>query len=99
MEIEVGLLHIWQQSDWIKRSVAMVLLLMSLTTWMVIALKLLDLRQHRLQAQRVDAFWHCPDFSEGVNQLGPEHHNPFYLLALQGQEASSHIRQDRKSVV
>lgn len=91
MEIDVGLLQIWQQSDWIKRSVAILLLLMSLATWMVIVLKLLDLRQHRLQAQRVDGFWHCQDFAEGVNKLGPGPDNPFYLLALQGREASSHI--------
>jgi len=92
MEIDVGLLHIWQQSDWIKRSVAILLLLMSLACWMVIVLKLLDLRQHRLQAQRVEGFWHCPDFAEGVSQLGPGPDNPFYLLALQGREASGHIR-------
>jgi len=91
METQFGLSHVWSQGDWVIRAVALILLAMSVATWVVIVLKALNLRRHRAQARAVDHFWHSKDFAEGLNQLGPEGDNPFYLLALQGREATSHI--------
>jgi biopolymer transport protein ExbB len=71
--------------------VAVVLLAMSVVTWVVIVLKALTLKRHRSQAREIDNFWHSKDFAEGLNKLGPQGDNPFYLLALQGREATSHI--------
>lgn len=91
METQFGLSHVWSQGDWVIRAVALILLAMSVASWAVIALKALNLRRHRAQARAVDNFWHSKDFAEGLNKLGPEGDNPFYLLALQGREATSHI--------
>ncbi len=91
MEMQFGLSHVWQQGDWVIRGVAIVLLIMSVASWVVIAIKALNLRRHRAQARAVDNFWHSKDFAEGLNKLGPEVDNPFYLLALQGREATTHI--------
>ena len=91
MEMQFGLSHVWQQGDWVIRTVAIILLTMSVASWVVIAIKALNLRRHRVQAQAVDNFWHSKDFAEGLNKLGPQVDNPFYLLALQGREATSHI--------
>jgi biopolymer transport protein ExbB len=91
METQFGLSHVWSQGDWVIRAVALILLAMSVASWVVIALKALNLRRHRAQARAVDNFWHSKDFAEGLNKLGPEGDNPFYLLALQGREATSHI--------
>jgi len=91
METQFGLSHVWSQGDWVIRTVALILLAMSVASWAVIALKALNLRRHRAQARAVDNFWHSKDFAEGLNKLGPEGDNPFYLLALQGREATSHI--------
>ena len=91
METQFGLSHVWSQGDWVIRTVALILLAMSVASWVVIALKALNLRRHRAQARAVDNFWHSKDFAEGLNKLGPEGDNPFYLLALQGREATSHI--------
>lgn len=91
METTFGLAHMWLQGDWVTRAVTIVLLAMSVATWVVIVLKALTLKRHRNQAREVDNFWHSKDFAEGLNKLGPQGDNPFYLLALQGREATSHI--------
>jgi len=87
-----GLAHLWAQGDGVIRTIAVLLLLMSVISWVVIVLKTLDLRRHRAQARHVEAFWHSRDFAEGLALLGDQADNPFYLLATQGREAAAHIR-------
>lgn len=91
MDISFGLGHVWQQGDGVIRAVAIVLLGMSVASWVVIILKALRLRRHQTQSRRVDHFWHSQDFAEGLHQLGDPNDNPFHLLALQGREATTHI--------
>ncbi len=91
MNTEFGLAHVWAQGDWVTRSVATILLAMSLATWVVLIIKALDLRQHRQQAKTVHAFWHAADFDDGLRQLGDGAQNPFHHLALTGRDATSHI--------
>lgn len=91
METSFGLAHVWNEGDWVTRSVALLLLGMSLASWMVIIIKALDLRRHRAQAQQVESFWHSADFADGLNKLGDDEGNPFRQLALQGREATRHL--------
>ncbi|MCK9533054.1 MAG: MotA/TolQ/ExbB proton channel family protein [Gammaproteobacteria bacterium] len=86
-----GLVHVWTQGDAVTRTVAIVLLIMSLSTWIIILWKLLDLRAHRKQAAGVEGFWHSADFAEGLDKLGPVDGNPFRALATEGREAARHI--------
>ena len=88
-----GLLNVWAQGDWVTRSVALVLLAMSLTTWVIILWKALDLRAQRRQARGVEGFWHSNDFAEGLDKLGDAEGNPFRAVALEGREAARHITQ------
>jgi biopolymer transport protein ExbB len=83
--------QIWNQGDWIIRTVALMLLGMSVMSWVVIIVKALGLRKHRAQARALDRFWHCENVQEGLGQLGPEFDNPFHTLARQGYEATQHI--------
>ena len=95
METQFGLAHVWSQGDWVTRAVALILLGMSLASWLVILIKALDLRTHRKQAQGSEAFWHATDFEDGLFKLGTEAQNPFRQLAETGREATRHIlRQD-----
>jgi biopolymer transport protein ExbB len=95
METQFGLAHVWSQGDWVTRAVAVILLGMSLASWLVILIKLLDLRTHRAQAQAAETFWHATDFEDGLGQLGADTNNPFRQLAETGREATRHIqRQD-----
>ncbi len=86
-----GLVHVWTQGDAVTRTVALVLLCMSLATWIIILLKALDQRAQRRQAKACEGFWHSADFAEGIDKLGKDDSNPFRALALEGREATRHI--------
>jgi hypothetical protein len=86
-----GLAQVWLQGDWITRSVALVLLAMSLATWIIILWKVLDQRAQRAQAKGIEGFWHSADFAEGLDKLGSTEGNPFRAVALEGREATRHI--------
>ena len=85
-----GLAHVWTQGDWVTRSVALVLLAMSLTTWIIILWKALDVRAHRAQARGIEGFWHSSDFTEALDKLGPAEGNPF--RAARSEEHTSELQ-------
>jgi biopolymer transport protein ExbB len=65
-----GLQHFWQQGDAITRSVAVLLLLMSVSAWVVIFWKGWLLRRVRVDIERaVPAFWGAPDLNSGRERL------------------------------
>lgn len=87
---DFGLAHLWAQGDLVTRGVALLLLGMSVASWMVIIVKALDLRRHARESRQVEGFWHAADFSEGLAKLGTDPSNPFRALALEGREAAAH---------
>ena len=65
-----GFQHFWQQGDVITRTVAVLLLLMSISAWVVIFWKGWLLRRVRADIERaVPAFWAAPDLAVGREQL------------------------------
>jgi len=91
MNAESGLMSLWTQGDLVTRCVALLLLAMSLASWLVILIKALGLRQASQQARACEKFWHAPDFSEGLSQLADDAANPFRQLALTAQAADTHL--------
>lgn len=92
MDSQLGLITLWTQGDWVTKAVALLLLGMSLTSWMVILFKTMDIFKFRSLGQRTEAFWHSEDFASGLQALGPSVDNPFVQLAEAGQEATAHHR-------
>jgi biopolymer transport protein ExbB len=92
MQTPIGILALWSQGDWIIRLVALLLLAMSLASWIVILQKVIDLLLFKRLARNTEAFWHSPDFALGLAALGPQAANPFVQVARSGFEASSHHR-------
>lgn len=92
MNNEFGLINLWTEGDAVTRFVALLLLVMSLASWIVIILKSLNLFTAQKQAARVEAFWHSANVAGGVQALGNEEGNPFRALALRGQEALAHLK-------
>ena len=90
MNNDFGLVHLWNQGDLVTKGVALLLLAMSLASWMVIIVKALDLRRYARQSRHIESFWHAADFADGLNKLGPDGDNPFRTLALEGREAAAH---------
>ena len=97
MDTQFGLAHVWAQGDWVTRAVALILLGMSLASWLVILVKLLDLRRHRQQARACAAFWQAADFEEGLRQLGTDPDNPFRHLAEAGHQAAHHLQRPHEA--
>jgi biopolymer transport protein ExbB len=90
MNTDFGLLNLWIQGDVVTKSVAVLLLVMSLSTWMVIFIKALDLRRAASQSRSTESFWHSADFADGLAKLGGDAGNPFRALAFEGREAAAH---------
>ena len=90
MESQFGLVNLWSQGDIVTRAVAILLLVMSLASWMVIIIKALDLRRFASQARQTESFWHSADFADKLKKLGNDEGNPFRQLATEGHEATAH---------
>ncbi len=92
METQFGLANLWTQGDFVTRAVALLLLGMSLASWIVIFIKALDIVRLKKQAHSVPLFWHSNDLAEGLSRLGADAGNPFKQLAIEGREATAHHR-------
>lgn len=90
MNPQFGLVNVWSQGDLIIKSVAVLLLLMSLASWTVIVVKTLDLIRYKKIARQAQGFWTRPDLVAGLASLGDAPANPYRDLVEQGMRASSH---------
>ncbi|TMS58492.1 MotA/TolQ/ExbB proton channel family protein [Imbroritus primus] len=90
---ELSIAQVWSQGDFVIRATAIILLAMSLASWIVILMKGWDL--FRLKAMAFGAekkFWHSDDFDHALETLGSNQNNPFLTLAVAGREAAQHHR-------
>jgi len=92
MESQFGIANVWIQGDFVTRAVALLLLGMSLASWVVILIKALDIIKYKKHARQARDFWHSEDFAAGLTKLGADPANPFRHLALEGREATAHHR-------
>ena len=95
MDSQFGLASVWTQGDFVTKSVAVLLLLMSLASWMVIVLKALDIIKYKKHAKQAEDFWHSEDFAAALTKLGNDPTNPCRHLALEGREATAHHRNTK----
>ena len=95
MNSQFGLANVWNQGDIVTKSVALLLLVMSLASWMVIIIRTLDLIKYKRIAKSSEDFWHSEDFAAGLNKLGNDPTNPFRQLAMEGREATLHHRNTK----
>jgi biopolymer transport protein ExbB len=95
MESHFGLANVWQQGDLVTKGVAVMLLVMSLASWIVILIKTLDIIRYKKMANASDGFWHSEDFATGLAKLGKDPGNPFLSLAEEGREATAHHRNTK----
>lgn len=87
-----GIESLWQQSDFLIHTVAYILLLMSISTWLVILLRSWQLFNLGRLAKNAASFWNAKNFEQGMQQLeGNE--NPFLNLAQEGKNAVEHHRE------
>lgn len=86
-----GIEALWSQGDLVIKAVAILLLLMSIASWSVIAVRGWGLLRLRRRTQALADFWHAQSFSEGLHRLGASGPgNPYRHLAEEGQAALDH---------
>jgi biopolymer transport protein ExbB len=89
VENPYGVGALWSSGDLISRSVLIVLMLMSLSSWYVIFTKLWDQRKLKQSARVVEKqFWTAPSIKDGVERL--KKGDDFRFIAEDGLRAASH---------
>jgi biopolymer transport protein ExbB len=95
MENQLGILTAWRQGDAVTLIVALVLIGMSVASWIVIVVKALDIVRLKQMSQKVPMFWRSANIDEGLTQLQSPHDstsNPFHSLAQRSHQAHVHQR-------
>lgn len=86
-----GLINLWTQGDFVTRTVAVFLLLMSFSSWVVMLTKAWELSRLKKMANAAEKqFWHADTFPQALQTLGETQENPFFGLAQAAQEAATH---------
>lgn len=94
-----GIETLWQQGDPVIKTVALILLLMSVASWTVIVLRVAGLWRINRIAKLAADFWHVQSFEKGLELLGgSDHTNPFGYLADQGRQAMQHHATHKKDL-
>ena len=84
-----GLQALWNGGDLVSRSVLILLLIMSLSSWYVMLTKLWDQRKLKQSARVVEKqFWTAPSLKDGVERL--KKGDDFRAIAEDGLRAASH---------
>lgn len=97
MHSESGLWALWQQGNGVTRAVALLLLGMSVASWMVIVVKVLVIRQSVRQARMLEKFWDAATLQDGIAHLEGDEGNAFRMLAVRAHEAQAHyVARDGK---
>lgn len=90
MENPYGIASLWQQSDFVIKSVAGVLLIMSVLTWSILISKwVTQIKLLKLSA-KLPAFWAATDINQGLAKLNNQlSYDPFFSLVQAGVMAKS----------
>ena len=86
-----GLAALLGNGDVVTKTVATLLLLMSIASWYVIVTRSWRVLRLRRAARTAGDFWHAQSYAEGLHLLdGEAEHNPFRHLAEEGRAAVDH---------
>ena len=82
-----GLEALWKGSDWITKAVLIILLIMSVGSWYIMIVKVLEQGKMRRQAKATNKhFWTAGSVKQGADKLAER--SPFRFIAEAGLEAS-----------
>lgn len=87
---DMGILYAWQQADYVSKSIAFLLVIMSVLSWSVMLLKTIQLIRLNHSKRKAVRFWHASSFSEGLSMLRQAENDPFRELAETGRAANLH---------
>ncbi len=86
-----GIAHVWAEGDVVTHAIGVVLAAMSIISWTVMVLKLVQLWRVQRITQRTEAhFWNATDYTSGLQALDSVPNNPYAALASSGRDAAAH---------
>lgn len=86
-----GVAALFDHSDVIIKTVALLLLVMSIASWYVLVTRAWRVLRWRRAARAAADFWHAKSYAEGLHLLnGGAERNPFRRLAEDGQAVVDH---------
>jgi biopolymer transport protein ExbB len=84
-----GLDALWAQGDDVARGTLVILVIMSMSTWYILVMKLIEQTRLLIRAKAANnRFWSSKTAAEGLTMLSTD--SPFYFLAASGLEAVEH---------
>ena len=84
-----GLVNLWSQGDGVTRTVAIILLLMSIASWIIILSRAWTLWKVKPLSNEIPNFWQKPTFGESVESLSNKEINPFFDIAKLARDISA----------
>ncbi len=84
-----GLANLWSQGDGVTRTVAIILLLMSIASWIIILSRAWTLWKVKPLSNEIPNFWQKPTFGESVESLSNKEINPFFDIAKLARDIST----------
>jgi biopolymer transport protein ExbB len=76
-----GLMNLWSQGDGVTRTVAIILLLMSIASWIIIISRAFTLWKVLPLVNEINNFWQKPTLGESIESLSNKEINPFFNIA------------------
>ena len=89
-----GLMNLWSQGDGVTRTVAIILLLMSIASWIIIISRAWNLWKVLPLVNEIGSFWQKPTLGESIESLSLKEINPFFNIAILARDiANEHTSQ------
>lgn len=97
MNTAFGMANLWLEGDAITRFVAVLLIALSIITWVILLSRYWSLRKLRQVKLQTEQFWRATSFDDGLNSFTDPIINPYYFIAKGGANASTHHQNQMSS--
>lgn len=97
----MGIMHFWNQGDWVTHSIAILLAILSVLSWTIIGHRFFaQLRVNRSIERAFDAFWDAPNLAAGVDAIRQQDKSDIFAGMAQtaAQVMEVHERQKGRSI-
>ena len=97
MNTAFGMANLWLEGDAITRFVAVLLITLSIITWVILLSRYWSLRKLGQVKLQTEQFWRATSFEDGLNSFTDPDINPYYFIAKGGANASTHHQNQMSS--
>jgi biopolymer transport protein ExbB len=81
-----GLMNLWMAGDAVTRFVAILLLVSSIITWVILISRLWNIKTLRALKPEAEQFWRASTFAQGLAGFSDQANNPYFQNCQRGDE-------------